>query len=78
MAELCEDEENPFWKRLLQPEKAYGVDLTQEIAPVISQALNTGMSSTNIPKKMAAAAEGTQTQMDAAEQKKIKELAKIR
>ena len=46
MAELCNDEANPFWKRLLAPDKAYGIDLKQEIAPVIMEALETGMVKT--------------------------------
>ena len=43
MADLAADDENPFWKRLLQPDKAYGIDLNKEIAPVIQEALDTGM-----------------------------------
>ena len=35
MDELAVDEANPFWKRLLEPETAYGVDVTKPIAPVL-------------------------------------------
>lgn len=45
MDELAADEANPFWKRLLEPDKAYGIDLTKPIAPILEKALNTGMSS---------------------------------
>jgi hypothetical protein len=44
MEELNADEANPFWKRLLEPDKAYGIDFKQEIAPILERALNTGMS----------------------------------
>ena len=44
MEEMEADEANPFWKRLLAPEKAYGVDVTQSLAPVLEKALNTGFS----------------------------------
>ena len=43
MAELCGDDANPFWKRLLAPGQNYGVDV-KPIAPVIEQALDTGMT----------------------------------
>ena len=46
MADLAADDANPFWKRLLQPDKAYGIDLNKEIAPVIQEALDTGMVKT--------------------------------
>ena len=42
MEEIDADEANPFWKRLLEPEKAYGVDLTKAVAPSIERALNSG------------------------------------
>ena len=35
MAELSVDDANPFWKRLLEPEKAYGIDMNVQLAPVI-------------------------------------------
>ena len=44
MEEIDAGEANPFWKRLLEPDKAYGVDLTQPIAPVLEKALGTGFS----------------------------------
>ena len=46
MDELEANEANPFWKRLLEPERAYGIDTSQPIAPVLEKALNTGFSST--------------------------------
>ena len=44
MEEIDAGEANPFWKRLLEPDKAYGVDLNQPIAPVLEKALGTGFS----------------------------------
>ena len=44
MEELDASDANPFWKRLLEPDKAYGVDLNQPIAPILEKALNTGFS----------------------------------
>jgi len=37
MEELAADEANPFWKRLLEPEKAYGANV--ELAPIMEKAL---------------------------------------
>ena len=45
MDELQADEANPFWKRLLEPETAYGVNMNQPIAPMLEKALNTGFNS---------------------------------
>ena len=96
MEELEADDANPFWKRLLEPEKAYGVDLTQPIAPMLEKALNTGFSSqagyTN-ERALQAFNPAQQDQSedyeetkgepvgvggDENEQKKMKEMAKIR
>ena len=44
MEEIDADDANPFWKRLLEPEKAYGIDLTKAVAPSIERALNTRQS----------------------------------
>lgn len=44
MEELEVSDANPFWQRLLEPEKAYGLDLSKPIAPVLEKALNTGFS----------------------------------
>lgn len=44
MEEIDASEANPFWKRLLEPENAYGIDLNHQIAPVLEKALNTGFS----------------------------------
>ena len=45
MDELEVSDASPFWKRLLEPDKAYGINMNQQIAPVLEKALNTGMSS---------------------------------
>lgn len=42
MEDLAADEANPFWKRLLEPEKAYGANI--ELAPIMEKALQSGMA----------------------------------
>ena len=42
MEEIDASEANPFWKRLLEPETAYGINLNQPIAPILEKALGTG------------------------------------
>ena len=44
MDEIDAAEANPFWKRLLEPETAYGIDFNQPIAPILEKALGTGFS----------------------------------
>jgi len=86
MAELDADEANPFWKRLLEPEKAYGIDFKQEIAPILERALNTGMSMSaaesairNQSRKPAFFEEETKgVHANDIEQRKLREMAKIR
>ena len=47
MEEIDASEANPFWKRLLEPETAYGINLNQPIAPILEKALGTGNFSQN-------------------------------
>ena len=88
MEELEVNDANPFWQRLLAPEKAYGVDVSQPIAPVLEQALNTGLSkkmgqsTTSAFQNFRPPAAGEEVkgtdELNEEERKRIQAMAKIR